>query len=166
MSYPAVIAKVVSTSAPHREGLGTRQRIRPIIVALLAVVVLAAVLSQADADSLPQTSRASIGNFTDVSQAELPVVNAPPIGKVGFWGDAWKVAKCAGSIAAAVGTFAIPASKLLKLKSFIKSVGGVRDAAKLLVGATSRSEKLSAIGKAGVTGGAEILGIKEIQDNC
>lgn len=50
----------------------------------------------------------------------------------------WKILECAGSIIAAAVSIAIPGAKLIALAKFIKAVGGVKDAAKLLAGATTR----------------------------
>lgn len=70
---------------------------------------------------------------------------------------------CAAAIYVAVYGVVSPTAKLVK---FVRGVGGVRWAAKMLVRATTRSEKVRVI-ESVVRGGAiEILGIKEIADNC
>lgn len=74
-----------------------------------------------------------------------------------------QVALCAAAIYVAVYGVVSPTAKLVK---FVRGVGGVRWAAKMLVRATTRSEKVRVI-ESVVRGGAiEILGIKEIADNC
>jgi hypothetical protein len=76
------------------------------------------------------------------------------------------VAKCAGAILVAIGSAAIPAAKLLKLKRFIKEVGSVRDAAILLLRVARGEEQLSELGPVIGSLGAEILGIDAIRKNC
>ncbi|MGK3966264.1 hypothetical protein WMF38_19025 [Sorangium sp. So ce118] len=80
--------------------------------------------------------------------------------------DAWKVAKCAAAIAAAVVSLAVPAAKVVKLRKFVIAVGGVREAARLLVHATTFAEKARVIGGAIGAGAAEILSIDTIITNC
>jgi len=52
------------------------------------------------------------------------------------------------------------------MKEFVRVVGGARNAASLLVGATSRAEKAKVIAGAIGAGAAEILGIEAIVTNC
>ena len=91
-----------------------------------------------------------------------PVVADPSI---------WSMLKCAGSMLAAVVSVVIPGSKLLQLKRFVKAVGGIKDAARLLLQATTKAEKLKAIRSAvgpkamGATAAA-LLSIPGIRDNC
>ncbi|MEU2793975.1 hypothetical protein [Streptomyces sp. NPDC007100] len=82
---------------------------------------------------------------------------APPEGATtkGFWGTAWKYTKCV----AAVGAAFIPATKAYKA---IKGLGGVKEAAKLLVGAGNKKDFMKAAGNAAL----DILGIGAIQSNC
>ena len=76
------------------------------------------------------------------------------------------IGKCALSIGQLIVTVGIPASKLLKIKKYIAALGGVKEAAALLVGATTASEKaqgiLTALG--GVL--ATITGIDGIKEHC
>ncbi|CAA9473728.1 MAG: hypothetical protein AVDCRST_MAG67-219 [uncultured Solirubrobacteraceae bacterium] len=83
----------------------------------------------------------------------------------------WRILKCAGSIVAAIVSVAIPAAKVIQLVKFVKAVGGVREAAKLLLGATTKAEKLRAIRKAvgaksATAVAAALLGIPGVRDNC
>lgn len=73
----------------------------------------------------------------------------------GFWGSAWQVTKCAGYLSVAI----LPASKAYKA---VKALGGMRETARLLVGAGSAKEFLQIT--AGV--GAEIVGIDGVVNNC
>lgn len=73
----------------------------------------------------------------------------------GFWGSAWQVTKCAGYLSAAI----LPASKAYKA---VKALGGMRETARLLVGAGSTTEFLQIAG--GV--GAEIIGVDGVVNNC
>ncbi len=78
----------------------------------------------------------------------------------------WQVAKCTGAILVAIGSAAVPAAKLLKLKRFISEVGGVRKAAALLIKVARREEQLAELGPVISSLGAEILGITAIRENC
>ena len=66
---------------------------------------------------------------------------------------------------------AVPGAKLLQLTKFVKAVGGVREAAKLLLGANAKAEKLKAIRKAvGAKSAtavvAALISVPRIRDNC
>ncbi|MFL4615351.1 hypothetical protein ACQGR7_23730 [Bacillus sp. Gnz1/3] len=81
--------------------------------------------------------------------------NENGIQSYGFWGSAWQVTKCAGYLSVAI----LPASKAYKA---VKALGGMRETARLLVGAGSATEFLQIT--AGV--GAEIVGIDGVVNNC
>lgn len=76
--------------------------------------------------------------------------------------SAWQIAKCAAAITVAIGSGVFAAAKLVKIKRYVKTLGGV----KLMLGATTWAEKAKAGGSALVGLASEILGIKEIEDNC
>jgi len=78
----------------------------------------------------------------------------------------WAIAKCVAAIAWVLGSTAFAASKIAKIRGAIKALGGVKATAKLLLGATSRSEKLRALGSAGVAAASYFLGIDTIRNNC
>lgn len=78
----------------------------------------------------------------------------------------WKVSKCAAAIVLAVGTAIVPVAKATKIKRYIKELGGVKEAAKVIIGATSMAEKGAAFKKAAKGLATEVLGIAEIQDQC
>lgn len=78
----------------------------------------------------------------------------------------WQAAKCTGAILVAIGSAAVPAAKLLKLKRFISEVGGVRKAAALLIKVARGEEQLAELGPVIGSLGAEILGITAIRENC
>ncbi|CCC14054.1 hypothetical protein SMACR_08503 [Sordaria macrospora] len=80
--------------------------------------------------------------------------------------SAWKIAKCVASIVQMIATTAVPAAKLLKIKKYIKALGGVKESVKLLLGATTKAEKLKAGGKALVYLSAELLGISSVKAAC
>lgn len=77
--------------------------------------------------------------------------------------SAWR---CALAIGTAIVTVAIPAAKIGKIKKYIKALGGVREAAGLLVGATTVQEKLSGTLEALKNILLTITGIAEIRDHC
>lgn len=78
----------------------------------------------------------------------------------------WEVTKCVGSIMWAIGSTAIPVAKIARIKKYIEALGGVKEAVKLMLGATSKAEKLKAGGQALVNLSAELLGIAAVKTNC
>lgn len=74
--------------------------------------------------------------------------------------------KCSGAILAVVGTTALPAAKLLKIKRYMNALGGTWEAIRLLWGASFAAEKLTALGGAAAALGAELLGITAIKEAC
>ncbi|MFF7159356.1 RHS repeat-associated core domain-containing protein [Streptomyces sp. NPDC008139] len=79
---------------------------------------------------------------------------------------AWKILKCASAIGLVVASLWLPAAKILKIKRAIRGLGGVKNAARLILGATSIGEKLSSIAKIGITFGVSITGVDSILSNC
>ncbi len=78
----------------------------------------------------------------------------------------WQVTKCVGSIMWAIGSTAIPVAKIARIKKYIEALGGVKKAVQLMLGATSKAEKLKAGGQALVNLSAELLGISAVKANC
>ena len=78
----------------------------------------------------------------------------------------WRIAKCVAAIVQLLGTTAIPAAKLLRIKKYIKALGGTKKAVELLLKATTRAEKLKVGGQALVALAAELLGISTVKNNC
>ncbi|KAL2022941.1 hypothetical protein VTK56DRAFT_4156 [Thermocarpiscus australiensis] len=78
----------------------------------------------------------------------------------------WKIAKCVAAIVQLLATTAVPAAKLLRIKKYIEALGGTEQAVKLLLGATTRAEKLKAGGEILVNLSAELLGISSVKNNC
>lgn len=78
----------------------------------------------------------------------------------------WKIAKCVAAIVQLLATTAIPAAKLLRIKKYIKALGGTKQAVKLLLGATTKAEKLKVGGQVLVSLAAELLGISTVKNNC
>ncbi|KAK4234781.1 hypothetical protein C8A03DRAFT_18379 [Achaetomium macrosporum] len=78
----------------------------------------------------------------------------------------WKVTKCVAAIVQLLATTAVPAAKLLRIKKYIEALGGVKQAVQLLLGATTKAEKLKAGGEALVALSAELLGISTVKNNC
>ena len=72
------------------------------------------------------------------------------------------VIKCA----AAIISTAIPAAKLLKIKKYVKALGGARKAAEKLLKAKNRSEALRIGGEALRDLFDVISGLQDIRDNC
>jgi len=95
-------------------------------------------------------------------------VKARDVGRVALVARAglWKVAKCAAAIIELIATTAVPAAKILRIKTYISALGGVKDAAKFLVGGSSNAEKLKVGGKDLVNLSTELSGIASIKRNC
>ncbi|MFJ2621733.1 hypothetical protein [Glutamicibacter sp. NPDC087344] len=74
--------------------------------------------------------------------------------------------ECSGAILLAIGTTAIPAAKILKIKKLMDSLGGVTKAIKLMWGASFSHEKMKALGGAAAALGAELLGIAAVKKAC
>jgi hypothetical protein len=73
------------------------------------------------------------------------------------------IVDCSAAIGLAVAGVGLPA---IKLRRFVKAAGGVRAAAARLVNAGTYERKTEIILEAIQSGAAEILGIKEIRENC
>ena len=78
----------------------------------------------------------------------------------------WKIAKCVAAIAWVVGSSIFAISKITKIKGAIKGLGGIKQTARLLLGATSKTDKLRVLGRAGAGAGSYFLGIDTIRNNC
>lgn len=87
----------------------------------------------------------------------FPVVADPSV---------WQITKCVGSIAWVVGTTIFAATKLVKIKKYVKELGGIKNTAQLLIGATSVTEKSTAVAKTLLTLAATISGIDSVYKNC
>ena len=61
----------------------------------------------------------------------------------------WKIGKSVAAISWVVGSAAFAVGRITKVKGAIKELGGIKETAKLLVEATSKSEKMRALGGAG-----------------
>ena len=92
-----------------------------------------------------------LGETTNAVPIRTPLAN--------YW-------RCGLAIGQLLVTVAIPASQLTKIKKYISALGGVWNAAQLLVGATSASEKLQ--GTVAALSGIlfTLTGISDIKDYC
>jgi len=94
-------------------------------------------------------------NFTNDNA--FPIVADP---------SAWQVTKCAAAITWVIGSTVFAAAKILRIKKYIATLGGIKSAATLLMGATTAAERLEIGGSALMNLASEILGIAAVQDNC
>lgn len=76
------------------------------------------------------------------------------------------IARCVAAIFELLVTTAVPALKILRIKRYIAALGGARQAVKLLLGATTRAEKLKAGGQALLNLADELLGISSVMEAC
>lgn len=74
--------------------------------------------------------------------------------------------KCAGAIAAFIASNAIAAAKIIRIKKYIEALGGVKEAAELLLKASTTAERLKEGGEALALLAGEILGFSLISNNC
>lgn len=79
--------------------------------------------------------------------------------KRGWWG-------CSLAIGEWIVLTSVPVSKITKVKRYIEALGGLKEATKLLVGATSVAEKTVAIRDALAGLIAELVGITEVKEKC
>ncbi|KAL8847460.1 MAG: hypothetical protein Q9221_007502 [Calogaya cf. arnoldii] len=79
---------------------------------------------------------------------------------------AWEVAKCVGAIAAFIGSNAIGAAKILRVKKYIEALGGIRRSAELLLKASTNEERLREGGQFLALLAGEILGTSMVSNNC
>ncbi|KAM0277649.1 hypothetical protein ACHAQH_005678 [Verticillium albo-atrum] len=77
-----------------------------------------------------------------------------------------QVAKCILAISKAIVSTAIPAAKLLRIKRYLKLLGGVRKTVLLLVRAKTNAQRLKLGGRALVNIANELFGIKPIKSAC
>ncbi|UYO35464.1 hypothetical protein NF868_15700 [Bacillus zhangzhouensis] len=84
------------------------------------------------------------------SKTAFPIVADP---------DWSKIAACSAAIVWFIGSNLFAAAKIIKVKKYVKELGGIKETAKLLAGATSWEEKLKIGGKAFKGLAAEITGV-------
>jgi hypothetical protein len=99
-----------------------------------------------------------------------------PITADPWWSTAYKVAKCAAAIAFVALTTVFVVGKAIKIvkavnaaRHWVNSVGGAREAAKLLVGASTPAERAHVLTQARNIAGASVLdffGITQIKEGC
>ncbi|KAM0268246.1 hypothetical protein ACHAQH_010017, partial [Verticillium albo-atrum] len=77
-----------------------------------------------------------------------------------------QVAKCIYAISKAIISTAIPAAKILRIKRYLKLLGGVRKTVLLLVRAKTTKQRLKLGGRALVNIANELFGIKPIKSAC
>ncbi|KXX80320.1 hypothetical protein MMYC01_203345 [Madurella mycetomatis] len=111
-----------------------------------------------DANLKRDVDESDDGDFEDLSILERGTLVARA--------SAWKIAQCIAAIVEVIATTAVPAAKLLRIKKYIKALGGTKNAVKLLLSATSTEEKLRVGGQALVKLAKEVLGISSIQSKC
>ena len=78
----------------------------------------------------------------------------------------WDIVKCAAAITELLAGTAVPALKLLRIKRCISALGGAGRAVRLLLGATTRAEKLRAGGQVLLDLVDELLGISGVVEAC
>lgn len=109
--------------------------------------------------------RSTSAELTEDVDASVTLSTRTDIGELDARGF-WDVTKCVGSILWAIGSTAIPIAKIARIKKYIEALGGVKNAVKLMLGATSKAEKLKAGGQALVNLASELLGIASVKANC
>lgn len=100
------------------------------------------------------------GAFAFIGFAEQPV---SPTGPAAPSAD---VVRCIGAIGAVVAGLLIPAVKILKIKKLMEQIGGVWETVRLLIGGSTRIERIEAVGTALTFLVAELIGVVAIRDFC
>jgi hypothetical protein len=128
------------------------------------VVAVAAAPWASDADGIPVPTHYEI-NGTTLTQVVEHHAGDYAYGIVAdpAW---WDVTRCVLAIGWVLGSTVFAATKITKIRAAIRGLGGITEAAKLLVGATSWAEKAQALGGAGATAAAYFMGIDTILNNC
>ncbi|MEW6926548.1 hypothetical protein QEV13_06920 [Trueperella pyogenes] len=106
-------------------------------------------------DSIPNDILAQGEEAVKAWQEDHPI----PMVRASFWG-------CLGSVAWAIGSNVVSVAKIAKIKKYMQALGGVKEAVRLMWGASFKLEKMKAAGGALAGLGAEILGIKGVKDQC
>jgi lysylphosphatidylglycerol synthetase-like protein (DUF2156 family) len=93
-----------------------------------------------------------------------------------FWSTAYKIVKCPAAIVYVALTTVFVIGKAIKIvkainaaRTFIRSVGGATEAAKLIVGASNAAERSRVLARARTIAGASVLdffGITQIKEGC
>ncbi|MGI8559119.1 MAG: hypothetical protein ACR2ND_12595 [Solirubrobacteraceae bacterium] len=100
---------------------------------------------------LPRHRRAALRDFLGIGK---------------FVSDTAGAVKCGAAITLAIASAGIPVAKLLRLKTFIKSVGSVREAASLLIRVATGTEKIEQLSPVLASLAGEVLGIDAIKKAC
>jgi hypothetical protein len=83
----------------------------------------------------------------------------------------WDATKCAAAIALLIGGTVFVGAKLVKVKNYVKAIGGVKNAASALIAFSKAGSKIpdnvkKDVGEAIMGLASEILGIADVQDYC
>ncbi|KAM0272847.1 hypothetical protein ACHAQH_008561 [Verticillium albo-atrum] len=107
-----------------------------------------------DKDDGPISARSDVNSLSILERDELEARG--PL----------QVAKCIFAISKAIVSTAIPAAKILRIKRYLKLLGGVRKTVLLLVRAKTTKQRLKLGGRALVNIANELFGIKPIRSAC
>lgn len=81
----------------------------------------------------------------------------------------WQMTMCVAAIVVEAASLIFTASKILKIRSFIKSLGGAKEAFQLWRGASTKADRAAAWARTGEIGkelAAEFLGLPTIAKFC
>jgi hypothetical protein len=116
-----------------------------------------------DANGAPVSTRYRLEGNTLVQVVDFDQNTAfPVVADPSFW----HVTRCAGAIAWFLGTNIVVPLKLLKIRRYVQSLGGIRASASLMLRASTWTERMNIGGGALVGLAAEVAGVAAIQDNC
>ena len=140
------------------------------MVALLAILLAGlfagASSAQAQAPPAPAAGQQPVVYGAPPAQtpAQTPVRGGPQHGR--GWRKWWKRAKCAAAITLVFASSVFAATKIAKIRGAVRALGGIKNTAKLLVGATTRREKMRKLLQAGAGAAAYFMGIDTIKEAC
>ncbi|GAB1312528.1 hypothetical protein MFIFM68171_02738 [Madurella fahalii] len=121
---------------------------------------------ETDGASIVERSEEVVEDVSEGDESEFEGLSILERGEIAARASIWKITKCVAAIVQLLATTAVPAAKLLRIKKYIKALGGTKEAVKLLLGATTRAEKLRVGGEILVNLSAELLGISTVKTHC
>lgn len=83
-----------------------------------------------------------------------------------FWGKAWKITVCVGTILWVIGSGFFAVTKVRAIWRAINRLGGIRDAARHVMSAHSRQKKLQRMANIFLVSAATILGLDQVYEKC
>jgi hypothetical protein len=133
------------------------------VSALACLSLLVCCASRVQVDELPASDEVAAEETAASEAAELDTI---ALDELMAREDERRIYFCVAAISVAAGSAAIPFTKIVALRRFLRAAGSARAAAKIMLKAGTLSQKIEAVSKVVVGAGSEVLGIQAIRDNC